>query len=315
MRGFGLAMALGAVLTAAVPVAAQDVIPERRAIYLDDADLPGGDIASLFDTSVDACERACIANTRCEALTYNSRNGSCFLKAAPGEAAFYQGAFSARIVDTDPAAIARAETRAAELAFLSRFDLDRALVQAAGLGGLHITGDFTVEEHLASAAQAEAGRDPGVAATYLGAIVNVTDDPAHWAEYARLLRAEAARDGNLRSDREQRALNALINAYLRADAPAQRHTILADMGAVLEQVGRGRDTVQALRLAQDLQPRDDTAVALDDAIGKYGFRITENEVQSDLARPRMCAVFSEDLARSGVDYATFVQLPEPGLVV
>ena len=84
------------------------------------------------------------------------------------------------------------------------------------------------------------------------------------------------------------------------------------MGQALESIDRGRDTVQALRLAQALQPRDDTALALDDAIGKYGFRITETTVQSDSARPRICATFSEDLVASGVDYSTFVQLPEPG---
>ncbi|MBD3788744.1 MAG: alpha-2-macroglobulin family protein, partial [Sphingomonadales bacterium] len=67
--------------------------------------------------------------------------------------------------------------------------------------------------------------------------------------------------------------------------------------------------------AQAIQPRDDTATALDAAIAKYGFRIVETEVQSDSARPRICAVFSEDLVKAGVDYAPFVQLPEPGLTV
>jgi alpha-2-macroglobulin len=38
-------------------------------------------------------------------------------------------------------------------------------------------------------------------------------------------------------------------------------------------------------------------------------------VQSDLVRPRICATFSEDLVASGVDYSTFVQLPEAGMVV
>ena len=87
------------------------------------------------------------------------------------------------------------------------------------------------------------------------------------------------------------------------------------MGDALEQSGRGRDKVQALRLAQDLQPRDDTAAALEDAIGKYGFRITENTVQTDTARPRICVTFSESLATSGVDYANYVKLPAPDLVV
>ena len=63
------------------------------------------------------------------------------------------------------------------------------------------------------------------------------------------------------------------------------------MGDAAEALGRGRDKVLALRLAQSLQPRDDTALALDDAIAKYGFRITEDLVQADSARPRICVNF------------------------
>ena len=38
-------------------------------------------------------------------------------------------------------------------------------------------------------------------------------------------------------------------------------------------------------------------------------------MQADSARPRICANFSEDLVKAGVDYATFVQLPDGGLSV
>jgi alpha-2-macroglobulin len=86
----------------AMPALAESPIPERRFVYLADADLPGGDIASLFDTTIDACERACTANSQCVALTYNSRNGSCFLKSGPGAPSFFQGAFSARVVERPP---------------------------------------------------------------------------------------------------------------------------------------------------------------------------------------------------------------------
>lgn len=55
--------------------------------------------------------------------------------------------------------------------------------------------------------------------------------------------------------------------------------------------------------------------ALEQASLLYGFRIAETLVQSDLARPRICVVFSEDLVASGVDYATFVALPESGMAV
>ena len=106
-----------------------------------------------------------------------------------------------------------------------------------------------------------------------------------------------------------------VNAYLRADNKALQPNILVTMGDALEKNGRGRDKVGALRLAQSLQPRDDTSAALDDAIGKYGFRIVDNVVESDSARPRICVNFSETLATSGVDYATYVQLPGTGLTL
>ena len=51
------------------------------------------------------------------------------------------------------------------------------------------------------------------------------------------------------------------------------------------------------------------------AIAKYGFRITDNTVESDSAAPRICAEFSEPLAKAGVDYDTYVRLPDASLVV
>ncbi|MGL4309609.1 MAG: alpha-2-macroglobulin family protein, partial [Paracoccaceae bacterium] len=99
------------------------------------------------------------------------------------------------------------------------------------------------------------------------------------------------------------------------DNPGAQATTLAQMAEALEQVGRGREMIPALKLAQQMQPRDDAEAMLNDAIGKYGFRVTETTVESDKARPRICAVFSEPLVQAGVDYAPFVQLPESGLSV
>ncbi|MDZ4134327.1 MAG: MG2 domain-containing protein, partial [Paracoccaceae bacterium] len=178
-----------------------------------------------------------------------------------------------------------------------------------------ITGTATEADLLAGAAQAEAQGNPDRASAFVGAALNLTDAPAGWAEYARLLTSAAARDSQNQRNFLDRALAAAINAYLRAENPGLRHNILLTLGDALEKVGRGRDTVQALRLAQAIQPRVDTETALDSAIGKYGFRITEHEVQSDSARPRICATFSEPLVKTGVDYASFVQLTEPGLTV
>ena len=317
MRGLGFAAALGAVMMMLPSVSrAQDIVPPKRLIYSENSDLPGGDIGNQLDVTIDACETACLTNSRCTALTFNSRVGACFLKSGPGEPAFYQGAYSAYVVAAAEGVAERAALRSTELQkFVSSYDLDEAKRLALALGGLHISDTFSADEHLASAAQAEADGDPVRAAAFVGAAVNITDDAGGWAEYARLNLAAALKDTNNASLFNTRAFSAAINAYVRADSAPQRHTILVTMGQALEVVGRGRDTVQALRLAQDLQPRDDTAVLLDDAIGKYGFRISENETQADSLRPRICATFSEDLVKAGVDYSTFVQLPESGLTV
>ena len=294
---------------------AQDLIPEKRAVVTLDQDLPGGDIASVFDTTIEACERACLTNARCTAFTFNTRNGSCFAKNGPGEGVFFQGATSALVIEGDAAVRAAAKDRRAELTFVPDWDMQAAYDEAVGLGRQHTTGPYTAEEHLQAATDAEARGDWVSAAAFTGAALNLTDDAATWAEFARR-QLEAGK--STVSDAGfylSQSFPSAVNAYLRAENPALRHSILVTMADALERNGRGRDTVQALRLAQDLQPRDDTAVLLDDAIGKYGFKIAETAVQSDLARPRICATFSEDLVPSGVDYATFVQLPEAGLAV
>ncbi len=315
MRWF-LKAAMAAAFMGSVGLAqAQDLIPERRFVVTQDQDLPGGDVASVFDTTIEACERACLTNARCTAYVFNTKNGSCFVKNSPGEGAFFAGAYSAYVIEADAAVIDAAKARRGELAFLPDWDIQPAYDQALGLGRQHTTGPWTAEEHLAAAAESEGRGNWAEAAAYTGAALNLTDDAATWGEFARRQLQAGIADSNQSGYFFNQAFLSSINAYLRAENPALRHSILVVMGDVLERNGRGRDTVQALRLAQSLQERTDTAALLDDAIGKYGFRIIETLVQSDLARPRVCVTFSEDLVASGQDYSTFVQLTEPGLVV
>ena len=294
---------------------AQDLIPERRAVLTQDQDLPGGDIASVFDTTIEACERAALTNPRSTAFVYNTRNGSCFIKNGPGEGVFFQGAYSAFVIEGDAALRAAAGDRRAELAFLPDWDIQAAFDQASGLGRQHTTGPWSAEEHLQAAVEAEFRGDWAGAAAFTGAALNLTDDAATWGEFARRQLQAGIVDQSQSGFFFYQAFQSSMNAYLRAENPALRHSILVVMADALERNGRGRDMVQALRLAQSLQPRTDTEAALEVAIGKYGFRITETLVQSDLARPRICATFSEDLVAAGVDYSTFVQVPEAGMVV
>jgi alpha-2-macroglobulin len=310
---FTISLTLG--LLAPVMGAAEGLIPERRFVMSQDIDLPGGDIAQLFDTTLDACQRACTVNAECTAFTFNAKNGSCFPKSGPGEGVFFEGAQSGTILAADPGAEALAVTRRGELTFLQDWDLSSATYQAANLGNTHYTNGWTVEDLLASAQDAQSRRDTVGAVNFTGAALNLTDDANTWADYAIRLAAAGASNQQYRQYYRDNAVWAGMNAYLRADDAGLRHSVLVDLALALEEVGRGRDMVPALRLAQSLQSRDDTAGLLDDAIGKYGFRIVETNVESDSARPRICATFSENLVTAGVDYAPFVQLPEAGLTV
>lgn len=291
MRGFLKAAVAVAFMGMSGIAAAQDLIPDRRFVVTQDQDLPGGDVASVFDTTIEACERACLTNARCTAYVFNSNKGACFVKNAPGEGTFFAGAYSATVIEADAAVRAAAAERRKELAFLPDWDIQPAFDQALGLGRQHTTGPWTAEEHLAAASEAEARGDWAGAAAYTGAALNLTDDAATWGEFARRQLQAGIADQNQSGYFFYQAMLSSVNGYLRAGNPALRHTILVTMADVLERIGRGRDMVSALRLAQSLQDRVDTATLLDAAIGKYGFRIAETLVQSDLARPRICATF------------------------
>ncbi len=320
MRSISIGLlALASLVFVPPPAIAQnqtsELIPARRLILSENTDLAGGDIASIFDTTLEACENACLANTACEAFTFNSRNGSCFAKAGAGDAGIYDGAFSGRVVSAEAGANARAQLRRPELKMVQDWELEGARAQTANLANLHIGNDFTAQDHLQAARSAEENGDVVLASAYQGAALNITDSAADWLDYARLLNAAGALGGDAARGYFERGYSASINAYLRSDDTALRHSILVEMGTALERLDRGRDTVAALRLAMDLQGRDDTALLLDDAVEKYGFRVIETVVQSDLARPRICVNFSEPLAKTGADYANYVALTDTGLSV
>ncbi|WP_347311629.1 alpha-2-macroglobulin family protein [Defluviimonas sp. SAOS-178_SWC] len=316
MRRFQIAALIAGLL---LPLGAQaqdrTYIPERRAILVEDLDFYGSDLRAIFDVGFDSCEAACLADLACKAFTYNRRAGSCFPKSDVTDQKPYQGALSGWVRGADPQALAGAAARAAELSFLRDEDFDAALAQARGLGAEHVTGTATEDELLAAANAARAAGDAAGTLRYLGAALSLSDAADRWSDYADALLALPTNDRNVRRGYAERAAAAAVNAYLRGQNAGLRATALATLARGFEVAGRGRDMIPALRLAQSLQPRDDTAAALEDAIGKYGFRIAETQVESDSASPRICAVFTEDLVRAGTDYATFVRLPAPGLAV
>ncbi|WP_425071541.1 alpha-2-macroglobulin family protein [Sagittula sp. S175] len=314
MRRFAIALFMGVLAMSAV--SAQEAVPEKRFVITRDTDFAGSDLQALFDTTLDACQRTCLNDPQCRAFTFNSRNNSCFPKTGVTDKTPYDGAVSGTLVAADPAVLARAGERFGDLTFLSPADFAQARNEAEALGTRHGGGEWTVEALLDAAREARASGNMADAIHWTGAAVAQSDDAAHWLQYAEWS-ADYAAKLNASDQRKyrSRAWLAAINGYLRSEDAAQQATALVDLARALEEVGRGRDTIPALRKAETLVARADITEALDKAIGKYGFRIVEHTVESDSADPRICAEFNDPLIRVGQNYTPYVKLSDPRLAV
>lgn len=301
---------LAALVLLIVPFAAtaQGEIPDRRLVLTRDVDFYGSDLQALFDTTYQACERACLAQSACNGFTFNTRSNACFPKSALTERVPYVGAWSAEVIAATTAAKRLATTRAGDIGFVGTGTLAQARDAAQAIGALHPSGQWTLDQMLTAATEARAQGDTLNALRWTGAAVTQSDAGPHWTEYARLALQQADLGGDGQSQMRNRGLNGAVNGYLRTDGDAERTTALMVLAAALEANGRGRDTIPALRLAEQLTPRADVTEALARALATYGFRIVDSRVENDLADPRICADFSEPLAK-GVDYAPFVRVP------
>ncbi len=297
---------------------AQDLVPDRRLVLTRNVDFYGSDLQSIFDTTLEACESACLGQAACGAMTFNTRNASCFLKGEISDRADYDGAFSGEVFRNDPAIVAASRTRGDELrGFLRQSDLDAAVRRAGAIVNDFVAGGWSRAELVDFAVEAEKDGNFVQAMRYWGATTVVSGQGADWSDYARLslIAANVTEDQGEKRRLMSVAFEASVSAYLRLSDANQRANALSTMARALEGLGRGQETVPALRLANDLAPRDDISAALDRAIGMFGFRVTGTEVTSDSAQPAICATFSEPLAETGRDYADFVTSDVSGLAV
>lgn len=294
---------------------ANDLIPDRRLTITRDQDFYGSDLQSIFDTTLSACERACLADTRCKAFTFNSRSNSCFPKSEVTETQPYVGAISARVLETNPQLLAAAAVRAGELTFLGDQDFKPAKAFAQELSALYDADGQDALSLWRSGRNRMSSKNYGEAQYYFGAALTLNDNSGLWVEYARA--AFQNRSGDYQNKRRQKrlAMAASVNAYLRSTTDGEKTASLLAMADALELNGRNKDMLKSLRLAQSISPTKQVLAKLNYAVGKYGLKVTDHDIESDLAEPRICAQFSEPLAAGSVDYAPYVRLSQNDLAV
>ena len=106
--------------------AAQSPLSDTRTIYERGIDFVGTDLSQIFDTTRPACEAACLNTAGCQAFTFNQASNACFPKRDVTGIIPFDGALSGRVYAVDPAILAAADARAAELSFLTENDLASA---------------------------------------------------------------------------------------------------------------------------------------------------------------------------------------------
>lgn len=283
-----LALAISGLLTLApLAASAQETgVAERRLVPEAGVDFYGGDIRSIYGTSLTLCSTVCLSEPACRAFTFNQAANACFLKSGVTRRDPFPDALSAEIVDTPPDILARATLRAQDLNFLPARWYDSARQQSLDAG--LIAADEPLFPLLSAA--------------------NKSDDANAWLSVAGAAMRLEPQDYNARQEAQTNAVSAAINAYMRAaDAPLQANAAWM-LGAALETAGEGRLSLDALRLSAELAPGEAIAAAVDRAEGLFGFRVLDRQVDADSAAPRACIVFSEGVAAAGVEYGDFVRV-------
>lgn len=305
--------ALLAALTLPGMALAEGPLPDRRIVLQQDVDLPGGDLAPIFETTEQACIRLCLADRACTALTYNARSRACFPKGVANPPVPFAGALSGQVTAPDPAVAQAAADRVAGAGAWLRLeaDLDAARRQAQELGRLY---PGTGEDVAALRARlAEAAGDPQAQVRWQGAVTAATDSPDDWDALSAALLEQANLDNENRETLAA-AQSAALNAWLRSAGPAVPS--LTRWAEIAEKLDRGLDGLGALRHAESHGGGGDPRLAemIPAFQERHGFRVTDNQMDSDALDPRACAFFSAELA-AGVDYRPYVALPDPAMAV
>lgn len=306
MRAFQTLAAAVLILVTTLGIAAH-AQEARRIATTENADYFGFDLRSEQNVTLDQCSAACLGDSACRAFTYNNKAKWCFLKSDFNELKPFAGATAGKVVtlDADPDIGAPPE-----LAYVPAWVKDQAAQYrntltgpnypkpTQGLGGL-------IED---AAAAARNGDQRSAMQKYEAAVSAMPQDGALWLELARATLAVSPNDRTETTTLRTSATSAALNAYDLSRTAATRADVLAQLGAALDARELHRPALQAYEASLALVNSAPVRATYEDLKARKGFRIVDHSIDADTAAPRICAQFSEDLVRTGVDYAQFVRV-------
>ncbi|WP_041375997.1 alpha-2-macroglobulin family protein [Polymorphum gilvum] len=285
---------------------------ERRVVTIPDADYFGADYRTVKEVELATCEAACLADPMCRAFTYNTAARWCFLKSDAGQLQSFRGAVAGRVVEVvDRPQVSVAERRA-ELAFVPKPYMEEAQRYALRLPSTVTVGAATAETLRQSAMQALSARAGEAAALeFARLLVLLPGDADAWVGLSLAQAMQNPDDWSRRMDLRRDATSSAINAYLRSAGDGERVRSLGALASALSARQDWKPAIRALRAALALDDSPSLRQRYDDMVAQHGFRIVDHQVDADAAEPRICVVFSDDLAR-GEDLAPFVRVSGEG---
>lgn len=144
---------------------------------------------------------------------------------------------------------------------------------------------------------------------YLAAAVIAEPGNAHsWLALADTLLRIAPNDYDERFQLMESASGAAYTAYLRSKDDRLKARALVTLAEALKAREYWRPAIDAYKASLALDDVGSVRAAYDVLRSERGFRIIDYSVDSDAPSPRLCILFSEDLAAGQLDYAKYFSL-------
>ncbi|WP_420338085.1 alpha-2-macroglobulin family protein [Roseibium sp.] len=287
---------------------------DRRIVTIEDADFFGGDYQTVKDVDLNGCKSACLSDNQCQAFTYNTSAGWCFLKSSAGQMQSFAGAVAGRVVEVQRSTFATTGERKAELDFLSRETLEAAETYLQRIEETVRPNSTDADEIRRNGSNALANNNNALAEADFLQLIAL--DPKRFDPWVQLSTALILQDPNDWQERETKRKNlvsAAVNAYLRAGTPEEQAFALEYLGRGLSLRQNYKAAIKSLRASLALEERGSVRRRYDKLMAEHGFRIVDHQVDSDSATPRICLVFSQKLP-VGEDLSPYVSVRGDGTV-
>lgn len=288
-----------------VSLGAAHAAETRRIVTTENADYFGFDLRSEQNVTLDQCEATCLGDPSCRAFTYNRKAKWCFLKSDFNTLNPFNGAVAGKVtpVSGDPDIGAPPE-----LAFFPPWMADQALQYRNFLLGPGFARPVEGVNALVDAAeQASLTGDHRIAMEkYEQAVSVLPDEIALWIGLSRATLAAQMSAKSELSKLKTKGTSTAFNAYTLSRTTAERAEALALLAAGLDRREAYRSAIQAYEASLALVNSASVRAEYEDLKARKGFRIVDHTVEADTSAPRICVRLSEELVKTGVDYAQFV---------